>query len=104
MPSFLDQPGLSHFKNKLDIALDAPTLVRNRGTVLVPSQLPRDAAAGDFYYVEESGSFYLYDGTVWRTINALRQADVVSSMPSDPVELAVLASTLAEGAHISSLT
>jgi len=89
----------SHVRRHVDEATADP--VHLRGTKTAVSQLPQSAPDGDIWFVSSNGRFYVRVNGAWKTVFALREADTIDSLPSDPVELAAFAATLEEGAHLT---
>lgn len=91
----------SHVRQHVDAATADP--VHLRGSKTATSQLPQSAPDGDIWFVHANGRFYVRAGGTWKSVTTLREADMVSSLPSDPMELAALTATLEEGAHLTVL-
>ena len=89
----------SHVRKHVDDVTADP--VHLRGTKTAASQLPQSAADGDIWFVSSNGRFYVRVKGAWKTVCALREADIIDSLPSDPVALAAFAATLEEGAHLT---
>ena len=89
----------SHVRTRVDEATADP--VHLRGTKTAVSQLPQSAEDGDIWFVSANERFYVRVSGTWKTVLSLREADTIDSLPSDPAELAALAATLEEGAHLT---
>ena len=91
----------SHVRLHVDEVTADP--VHLRGSKTAASQLPQSAPDGDIWFVHSSGRFYVRANGTWKAVATLREADMVDSLPSDPMELAALTATLEEGAHLTVL-
>ncbi len=89
----------SHVRKHVDDVTADP--VHLRGSKTAVSQLPQSAPDGDIWFVTANTRFYVRVNGGWKTVCTLREADIVDSLPSDSAELAALAATLEEGAHLT---
>ena len=88
-----------HVRQHVDDVTADP--VHLRGSKTAVSQLPQSANDGDIWFISANERFYVRVNGAWKAVCTLREADIAESIPSDQVELAALAATLEEGAHLT---